>query len=49
MFLKSFEEAEKESGVKLVHKCGGLLIAKKGETDDVATKYANAMASQDLP
>lgn len=45
----AFEEAEKESGLKLVHKCGGLLIAKKGETDDVATKYANAMASQDLP
>ncbi|XP_045189446.1 monomeric sarcosine oxidase-like [Mercenaria mercenaria] len=46
---KAFEEAEKESGVQLVYKTGGLLIAKKGETDDVAAKYANAMGSQNLP
>jgi hypothetical protein len=41
--------AEKESGVQLVNRTGGLLLAKKGETDHLAKKYADAMATHNIP
>lgn len=46
---KAFAVAEQESGLQLVYKTGGLLIAKKGETDSLAKKYADAMATHDIP
>jgi hypothetical protein len=41
--------AEEESGIQLVYKTGGLLLAKKGETDHLAKKYADAMATHNIP
>ncbi|XP_060579149.1 monomeric sarcosine oxidase-like [Ruditapes philippinarum] len=46
---KAFAVAEEESGIQLVYKTGGLLLAKKGETDHLAKKYADAMATHNIP
>ena len=47
---EAWGEAEKESGIQLVYKTGGLDIAKKSEPGiDVLEKYAEAMDSQNVP
>ena len=41
--------AEEDSGIQLVYRTGGLLLAKKGETDHLAQKYADAMTTHGIP
>ncbi|XP_052228871.1 monomeric sarcosine oxidase-like [Dreissena polymorpha] len=46
---KAFAVAEEESGIQLVYRTGGLLIGKKGESEDIARQYAEAMATNNIP
>ncbi|XP_053376207.1 monomeric sarcosine oxidase-like [Mercenaria mercenaria] len=46
---KTFAVVEEESGIQLVYRTGGLLLAKKGETENLARKYADAMATHNIP
>ncbi|KAL4223361.1 hypothetical protein ACF0H5_016831 [Mactra antiquata] len=46
---KAFEVAEQESGIQLVYRTGGVLLAKKNETEEIAAKYAEAMSSHNIP
>ncbi|ESO99005.1 hypothetical protein LOTGIDRAFT_142355, partial [Lottia gigantea] len=46
--FEAWEEVEKDSGVKLVHKCGGLNMSKKGEADAIMECYAKAMDTFDI-
>ncbi|WAR01568.1 MSOX-like protein [Mya arenaria] len=40
---------EEESGIQVVWRTGGLLLAKKGESDQIARQYADAMAANKIP
>jgi len=40
---------EEESGLQIVHKCGGLTLAEKGSTDFIMDKYERAMTKAGFP
>ncbi|XP_050399447.1 monomeric sarcosine oxidase [Patella vulgata] len=46
--LQTWHEVEKESGVQLVHKCGGLNMSRRGEADFVMENYAKGMDSHNI-
>lgn len=48
MFVYSWEEVEKEAGVQLVYKTGGVNWAKKAEMGHLIDKYAVAMDANNI-
>ncbi|XP_052798499.1 monomeric sarcosine oxidase-like [Mya arenaria] len=46
---KAWDVIEEESGIQVVWRTGGLLLAKKGESDQIARQYADAMAANKIP
>lgn len=48
LFVYSWEEVEKEAGVQLVYKTGGVNWAKKAEMGHLIDKYAVAMDANNI-
>lgn len=48
LFVYSWEEVEKEAGVQLVYKTGGVNWAKKSEMGHLIDKYAVAMDANNI-
>lgn len=49
VFLRRWEEVERESGVQLVYKVGGVQFAKKSEMGATIDAYAEAMDANQIP
>jgi len=46
--FECWEQVEKESKMQVVHKCGGLTLAEKGQTEDIMAKYERAMTKANI-
>ena len=44
----SWEEMERESGIQVLFRTGGILFSKKKQ-EGITRKYANAMAKYNIP
>lgn len=47
-FYNRWEEVERESGVQLVYKTGGVNLARRDEMGNIIDKYAEAMSANNI-